>query len=50
ATRALVESGLLSLEGLITHQSNPLDARTAYIQAFTDADCLKMILNWKDLS
>ena len=50
ATRALVEAGLLSLEGLITHQSNHRDARAAYTQAFTDPDCLKMILNWKDVS
>ena len=50
ATRALVEGGLLSLEGLITHQASHGDARTAYEQAFTDPDCLKMILNWKDAS
>ena len=48
ATRALVEAGLLSLEDLITHQSSYRDARQAYEQAFTDPDCLKMILNWKD--
>ncbi|MFK7743692.1 MAG: chlorophyll synthesis pathway protein BchC [Roseobacter sp.] len=48
ATRALVEAGLLSLEDLITHQVSYRDARTAYEQAFTDPDCLKMILNWKD--
>lgn len=50
ATRALVESDLLSLGGLITHQSTPRDARAAYTRAFTDPDCLKMILNWKDAS
>ncbi len=48
ATRALVESGTLSLNGLITHTSPASDASRAYTQAFTDADCLKMILNWKD--
>jgi 3-hydroxyethyl bacteriochlorophyllide a dehydrogenase len=50
ATRALVEGGLLSLDGLITHQASHRDARAAYTRAFTDPDCLKMILNWKDLS
>lgn len=50
ATRALVESDLLSLEGLITHEASPRDARAAYTRAFTDPDCLKMILNWKDVS
>ncbi len=50
ATRALVEAGLLSLEDLITHQASHRDARAAYTRAFTDPDCLKMILNWKDVA
>ncbi|MEE4187155.1 MAG: chlorophyll synthesis pathway protein BchC, partial [Roseobacter sp.] len=50
ATRALVEAGLLSLDGLITHQASHRDARDAYHQAFTDPNCLKMILNWKDVA
>jgi 3-hydroxyethyl bacteriochlorophyllide a dehydrogenase len=48
ATRALVESGVLSLGGLITHQATASDAPAAYRTAFNDPDCLKMILNWKD--
>jgi len=48
ATRALVESGALSLAGLITHQAVANDAPAAYRQAFDDPACLKMILNWKD--
>lgn len=48
ATRALVESGVLSLGGLITHQAAASDAPAAYRTAFNDLDCLKMILNWKD--
>lgn len=48
ATRALVESGALSLGGLITHQAAASDAPAAYRTAFGDPDCLKMILNWKD--
>ena len=47
ATRALVESGTLSLGGLITHTSPAAHAADAYDTAFTDADCLKMILDWK---
>lgn len=47
ATRALVESGALSLDGLITHTKPAGDARQAYEQAFTDTACLKMILDWE---
>lgn len=46
ATRALVESGDLSLDGLITHESAAMDAPRAYETAFNDTNCLKMILNW----
>ncbi|GFE49460.1 2-desacetyl-2-hydroxyethyl bacteriochlorophyllide A dehydrogenase [Roseobacter cerasinus] len=48
ATRALVESGTLSLGGLITHAVPAAQAPDAYTRAFTDAACLKMILNWRD--
>ncbi|WP_299628968.1 chlorophyll synthesis pathway protein BchC [uncultured Tateyamaria sp.] len=47
ATRALVECGALSLSGLITHTKPAATARAAYEQAFTDASCLKMILDWE---
>jgi bacteriochlorophyllide a dehydrogenase len=46
ATRSLVESGALSLGGLITHTSPASDAAAAYELAFTDPACLKMILDW----
>lgn len=45
--RSLVASGALSLEGLITHRSSAKDAHTAYPTAFTDPDCLKMVLDWR---
>jgi 3-hydroxyethyl bacteriochlorophyllide a dehydrogenase len=48
ATRALIESGALSLDGLITHRRPGADAPAAYRTAFEDAGCLKMILDWKD--
>lgn len=46
ATRALIESGRLSLDGLITHRRPAADAAEAYVTAFTDPSCLKMILDW----
>ncbi|TCP59963.1 3-hydroxyethyl bacteriochlorophyllide a dehydrogenase [Rhodovulum bhavnagarense] len=46
ATRTLVESGALSLGGLITHSEPAEKAAEAYETAFNDPACLKMILNW----
>ncbi len=46
ATRSLIDSGALSLDGLITHTRLAIEAPTAYETAFTDANCLKMILDW----
>lgn len=48
AVRCLAESGKLSLDGLITHRSEPTDANAAYRTAFQDPDCLKMILDWRN--
>lgn len=48
ATRELIESGTLSLSGLITHRARPKDAAAAYETAFTDPDCLKMIFDWEE--
>ena len=47
AVMALVESGRLSLDGLITHRAAAADAERAYRTAFGDAACLKMILDWR---
>ncbi|MCE2872114.1 MAG: chlorophyll synthesis pathway protein BchC [Oxalobacteraceae bacterium] len=44
----LVESGRLSLENLITHRSAPDQADAAYRTAFSDPNCLKMILDWRN--
>jgi len=46
ATRALIESGALSLEGLITHTARASESADAYQTAFEDPACLKMILDW----
>ncbi|MEQ9241657.1 chlorophyll synthesis pathway protein BchC [Roseovarius indicus] len=48
AVRSLIESGALSMAGLITHSAPAEDADRAYRTAFGDPACLKMILNWKD--
>jgi len=50
ATRTLIESGALSLDGLITHRRAAADGAEAYETAFTDPACLKMILNWEDMA
>lgn len=47
AVKELVESGRLSLDGLITHRAQAADADAAYRVAFGDAACLKMILDWR---
>jgi 3-hydroxyethyl bacteriochlorophyllide a dehydrogenase len=47
ATKDLIESGRLSLDGLITHHHDAKAAPDAYRIAFEDAACLKMVLNWR---
>jgi 3-hydroxyethyl bacteriochlorophyllide a dehydrogenase len=46
AVRGFIDTGRLSLDGLITHRSEALDADAAYRTAFGDPACLKMVLNW----
>jgi 3-hydroxyethyl bacteriochlorophyllide a dehydrogenase len=46
AVQALLSSGRLSLDGLVTHHEGVGDAERAYRTAFGDPACLKMILNW----
>ena len=47
AVTALVQSGKLDLDGLITHTASPENAQAAYTTAFTDPNCLKMVLAWR---
>ncbi len=47
AVTALVQSGALSLDGLITHTHSPAQARQAYEVAFGDPQCLKMMIDWR---
>lgn len=46
STSALIDTGALRLDGLISHQRPASDAADAYPQAFTDPECLKMVLDW----
>lgn len=50
AVKQLVDSGRLSLGGLITHREPANRADAAYRTAFGDPDCLKMILDWRSIS
>ena len=47
AVSAMMASGALSLEGLITHTLDPSRAREAYEIAFSDPQCLKMMIDWR---
>lgn len=48
AVKSLAESGRVSLDGLITHRKDAIDADSAYRTAFGDSTCLKMILDWRE--
>jgi 3-hydroxyethyl bacteriochlorophyllide a dehydrogenase len=47
AVLALAASGSLRLDGLITHRRSFDQAPEAYATAFTDPDCLKMLIDWR---
>jgi 3-hydroxyethyl bacteriochlorophyllide a dehydrogenase len=48
ATLDLIQTGRLSLDGLITHEASYDQADGAYRTAFSDPACLKMLLDWRD--
>jgi bacteriochlorophyllide a dehydrogenase len=50
AVKALVEGGIVNLDGLITHHDVPTHASDAYRTAFDDPHCLKMVLDWRTCS
>jgi 3-hydroxyethyl bacteriochlorophyllide a dehydrogenase len=50
AVKDLIETGRLSLDGLITHRLEADQAEAAYKTAFGDPACLKMILDWRRVS
>jgi len=47
AVKHLVDTKVLSLDGLITHHEPATRAERAYRTAFGDAACLKMVLDWR---
>lgn len=48
ATRALIEKGLLTLDGLVTDIRPVEEAAEAYAHAFSDPRCLKMVIDWRN--
>ena len=48
AVARYVANDLLSLDDLISHMRPAVDAPSAYQQAFTDATCVKMVLDWRN--
>jgi 3-hydroxyethyl bacteriochlorophyllide a dehydrogenase len=49
AVIGLIDTGLLDLDGLISHARPAAEAEAAYPQAFEDPDCLKMVLDWRQI-
>jgi bacteriochlorophyllide a dehydrogenase len=49
AVRDLAEAGDLDLTGLISHRAPAASAAGAYETAFESADCLKMVLDWRQV-
>lgn len=47
---AMVESGRLSLDGLVSNRVPANDAADAYGRAFTDPTCLKMVFDWRNVA
>ncbi|MEK9895491.1 MAG: chlorophyll synthesis pathway protein BchC [Burkholderiaceae bacterium] len=48
AVSQLLQERRLDLSGLVTHHATPAQAQQAYATAFSDADCLKMALDWSN--
>ena len=44
---AMIDEGILSLDGLVTHRAKASDAKLAYVQAFEEPTCYKMVLDWE---
>lgn len=50
AVTALANSGRLDLTDIITHRSAATAAQPAYSTAFEDPTCVKMVLDWSEVS
>jgi bacteriochlorophyllide a dehydrogenase len=46
AVASMIEDGVLSLDGLISHSEPANNAPKAYRKAFGDPECLKMVFDW----
>ena len=46
-TNAMIASGKLDLSGMISDRAPAERAEAAYPKAFSDPDCLKMVLDWR---
>ena len=44
----MANEGTLRLDGIITHRSEASDACRAYPAAFSDPECVKMVLDWRE--
>lgn len=44
----MTNAGTLRLDGIITHRSEAADACEAYPVAFSDPECVKMVLDWRN--
>jgi len=44
----MTNASTLRLDGIITHRSDAADACRAYPVAFSDPECVKMVLDWRD--
>jgi 3-hydroxyethyl bacteriochlorophyllide a dehydrogenase len=47
SVKSLIDSSALNLRDLISHRVPASEAREAYPVAFTDPECLKMVLDWR---
>jgi 3-hydroxyethyl bacteriochlorophyllide a dehydrogenase len=47
SVKSLIDSGALNLQDLISHRAPASEAREAYPIAFTNPECLKMVLDWR---
>lgn len=47
AVQALRAKGRLNFDGLVTHVRSVSEAQEAYATAFTQPECLKMVLDWR---
>ncbi len=44
----MVDTGALSLDGLVSHRQPAAKASQAYPEAFENSECVKMVLDWRD--